>query len=509
MAPIRRAAFLVGTVLALVAASLAACGHDPLRASRTQAPRSEGAPERDERARRERQAEEDARLARAVRGELEVDPAVDADVIAIEANDGVVELSGVVPYLSMADAAVARAQMVHGVVTVIDRLEPAPTGRPDARIRQDVEAALSEESALRLRNPVVRVIDGVVTLRGDAETYEDRQLAERLARAVRGARDVVSQIELVEHPTQSDAEIRDAVEHALWADRWVDEWLLEVEVDDGVVAIRGVQPTAAAKRRVSSAAWVRGVRDVDTTQLEVDPNLTPEQRRPPAGYRYANDAQIARAVNALFARDPHLRGRRLQVAVSNGDVRLSGRVPTLEARRIAAELAESVQGVWDVTNDLLVLRSRRLHEAELEQRVDRALARAAGVDAEALSIEVRGGTVKLMGSVQSPHSKLLVEEIVARVPGVRRLVNEIEAPEVIAEAPSDELLLQSVLAHLEAHPYVDAEDIEVTVSNGEVMLRGEVTDWRAKQEALRAAREAGATDVLDSLEVVEGPAEEP
>ena len=111
MAPIRRAAFLVGTVLALVAASLAACGHDPLRASRTQAPRSEGAPERDERARRERQAEEDARLARAVRGELEVDPAVDADVIAIEANDGVVELSGVVPYLSMADAAVARAQM--------------------------------------------------------------------------------------------------------------------------------------------------------------------------------------------------------------------------------------------------------------------------------------------------------------------------------------------------------------------------------------------------------------
>src|SRR5690606_9958810 len=125
------------------------------------------------------------------------------------------------------------------------------------------------------------------------------------------------------------------------------------------------------------------------------------------------------------------------------------------------------------------------------------------IDAEALTAEVRNGVVTLLGSVETPYARTVAEGVIARVHGVRRLDNRIEAPERAEGPPPDDVLLQNVMAHLEAHPYVDAARIDVTVSNGEVMLRGEVSDWRAQRETIRAAHEAGATNVLDDLEVLE------
>src|SRR5690606_22361153 len=164
-----------------------------------------------------------------------------------------------------------------------------------------------------------------------------RLLAERIARSVRGVRDVVSQLEIHSEP-QSDAAIRSDVRRALRADRWVDEWLLDVEVDQGVVAIRGVQPTAAAKRRASDAAWVGGVRDVDTTLVDVDPGISPERRRPPPGYAYPSDEEIRGAITTALANDPRLRDSRVEVELSEGVARLRGGVLTLDAKRAAAEL---------------------------------------------------------------------------------------------------------------------------------------------------------------------------
>lgn len=496
------ASFVARGMIVLLAASLAACGHDAaVRASRTKNPQD--APSPDVRAESAEEGDADARIAEAVRGELAADPAVDAEAITVDVDQGVVELSGVVPHLLMADAALSRAEMVHGVVAVIDRMELERSDRPDEVVRRDVEGALRDETSLRITAPAVRVVEGVVTLRGTAESFEDRQLAERIARAVRGARDVVSQIEIRAGGAQGDAEIREEVERALRADRWVDEWLLDLEVDEGVVALSGVQPTAAAKRRAIESAWVSGVRDVDATLVEVDPDLPPERRRPPRGYAYPRDPEIAASVRAVLARDPRFRPNGVQVEVREGTARLSGRAPTLEAKRVATELAEGVHGVWRVENELRVPIARDLNDAEIEQRIDRALSRAAAIDAEALTAEVRNGVVTLLGSVETPYARTVAEEVIARVHGVRRLDNRIEAPERAEGPPPDDVLLQNVMAHLEAHPYVDAARIDVTVSNGEVMLRGEVSDWRAQREAIRAAHEAGATNVLDDLEVLE------
>lgn len=491
----------------LLAVSLAACGHDAATPSRTKAPAASAGAETDAQAPDERApaASEvtDERVAESVRAELEVDPAVDARRITIDVDQGAVELAGRVPHLLMVDAAIARAEMVHGVRAAVDRMEVPREGRSDDVVRAQVEEALRADPALEIAAPSVRVIDGVVTLRGVVPSHATRELAERVARSVRGARDVVSQLEIRSDP-RADAEIWSDVLRALRADRWVDEWLLEVEVDEGVVAIRGVQPTAAAKRRAASVAWVGGVRDVDATLIDVEPALAPERRSPPPGYAYPDDAEIRGAILTALQSDPRARGGRAEVEVREGIVQLRGRAPTLDARRRAAELAESVHGVWRVQNDLTVPRGE-LTDAELGQQVERALERAAAIDEGAVTAAVRNGRVTLTGSVETPYARMVAEEVIGRIPGVRALDNELEAPARPAGPPPDDVLLQDVIAHLEAHPYVDRDAIEVSVANGEVMLRGRVTDWRAEREAIRAAQEAGATNVLDSIEVVEGP----
>jgi osmotically-inducible protein OsmY len=460
---------------------------------------------------REALSEDDAdlRIANAVRAELAVDPAVDVARIELDVSGGVVELRGLVPHLPMADAAVARAEMVHGVCAVVNRLEVPREGRPDFIVRTDVQDALRTDAVLQLAEPTVHVVDGVVTLRGVVDSFEERELATRIARSVRGVRDVVNRIVIAPATTRDDAEILEDVRRALRADRWVDEWLLEEEIDDGIVTIRGVQPTASAKRRVVSAAWVRGVRDVDASLVEVDPELAPERRRPPEGYVYPSDDEIRAAVRDALARDPRFRRNGIGVGVEGGVVRLRGSAPTLDARRAATEIAESIHGVWRVQNELTVSRARHGNDAETAILVDRALGRAAAIDEDAVDATVRDGVVTLTGTVETPHARTVAEDAVARVPGIRELENEITTPESSAGPIPNDVLLQNVIAHLHAHPYVDPSDVVVTVANGSVMLRGRVRDWRAKREAIRAAHEAGATNVLDDIEVEEGHRDPP
>lgn len=493
-------------IWALLGVSLAACGHGAASTSRVKTPRRAQPEVATGEAPPSALADGDERVAESVRAELSVDPAVDAERITLDVDDGVVELGGVVPHLLMVDAAIARAEMVHGVRAVVDRMEVPREERSDRVVIAQVGEALRADPALVITAPSVRAIDGVVTLRGVVSSHAMRELAERVARSVRGVRDVVSQLEIRSDP-RDDVEIRGDVERALRADRWVDEWLLDVEVDDGVVAVRGVQPTAAAKRRASSVAWVRGVRDVDTTLVDVEPDLAPEQRRPPPGYAYPDDAEIRTAIATAVERDPRFAGAGVEVVVREGIVRLRGQAPTLDARRRAAELAESVHGVWRVENELVVQRLEAT-DGELEQQIARALERAAAVDAAAVSAAVQNGAVTLTGSVETPYARVVAEEAISRIPGVRQLRNELEPPVRAEGPPPDDVLLQNVIAHLHAHPYVDPDAIEVSVSNGEVLLRGEVTDWRAEREAIRAAHEAGAINVLDSIEIVTGPESE-
>lgn len=68
---------------------------------------------------------------------------------------------------------------------------------------------------------------------------------------------------------------------------------------------------------------------------------------------------------------------------------------------------------------------------------------------------------------------------------------------------SDRQLKEDVQSELTWSPFVDADDIDVSVKNGEVTLRGTVDDPSAVKDAIDNAYEAGAKRVISKLKTEE------
>lgn len=83
---------------------------------------------------------------------------------------------------------------------------------------------------------------------------------------------------------RSDEEIKQDVEDALFYDTWVDAERILVEVEDGVVTLRGILPNYEEIRYATDDAWdvdgVRGVRS-ELTVMGESPETTEEQGETP------------------------------------------------------------------------------------------------------------------------------------------------------------------------------------------------------------------------------------
>ncbi|HEX2964414.1 MAG TPA: BON domain-containing protein [Syntrophorhabdaceae bacterium] len=67
-----------------------------------------------------------------------------------------------------------------------------------------------------------------------------------------------------------------------------------------------------------------------------------------------DDAQITSQVQARLSSDDTLKASQINVETNNGVVRLTGNVPSTDAVDKAAQMAQSVNGVSSVQNDLTV-----------------------------------------------------------------------------------------------------------------------------------------------------------
>ncbi|HEX3593501.1 MAG TPA: BON domain-containing protein, partial [Polyangiaceae bacterium] len=67
-----------------------------------------------------------------------------------------------------------------------------------------------------------------------------------------------------------------------------------------------------------------------------------------------SDADVESSVKAEFRRDKKIDESRIHVAVKDGIVALTGSVDNLLSRSRAARIAETVRGVWSVSNRVLI-----------------------------------------------------------------------------------------------------------------------------------------------------------
>lgn len=121
-----------------------------------------------------------------------------------------------------------------------------------------------------------------------------------------------------------------------------------------------------------------------------------------------------------------------------------------------------------------------------------------------IGVSVHHHIVTLTGTVTSDLEKLAAEQAAHRVLGVQDVANDILVRSPTGAGRTDSDLAAAVRQALLWDAFVVADDIETTVSDGVVTLRGEVDDVARKEAAERAIRDiVGVRAVQNAITVVE------
>ncbi|MFB9236043.1 BON domain-containing protein [Plantactinospora siamensis] len=99
-----------------------------------------------------------------------------------------------------------------------------------------------------------------------------------------------------------------------------------------------------------------------------------------------------------------------------------------------------------------------------------------------IGVTVSDGVVALTGRVENYARKWAAERAAHRLSGVRAVANDIEVRPPDSPGRTDAELAGSARRALEWDAFVPADDLTVTVSNGWVVLRGEV-EWEYQRRA--------------------------
>lgn len=471
----------------------------------------------------------DQEITRAVDGQLLLSRGVPSNAIDVSTQDGVVTLTGSVDNILAKERAARVTRMVKGVRSVVQLIEVAPsTERTDTQIQQDVSNALLQDPATESWEIGVGVEDGVVKLAGIVDSWHEKQLAARVASGVDGVREVENRIDIEYDTLRSDHEIEQEIEQTLLWDTRVDDALIKVGVQDGEVLLSGTVGSAYERSVAVGDAWAQGVTEVDATDLTVewwarDAMLDKD--------RYANldDEQIRQAVKDALLWDPRVASFRPQVSVDNGVVTLTGTVSDLKAKRSAAETASNTAGVWRVKNLLKVRPGGERTDSEIASAIRHALLTDPYVNRFDVDVDVDHGVARLTGSVDSFFERWQAGDLAATTRGVTSVRNRldvdyeplaydytfydwdvIETDHDLGEVEtlavkSDWEIREDIRDELWWSPFVDADEVTVTVDDGEATLTGEVDSWAERREATEQALEGGAYLVHNELEVAWGP----
>ena len=141
-----------------------------------------------------------------------------------------------------------------------------------------------------------------MTLKGEVDSWQEKQLATEVAKGVAGVRKINNEIVFNFKYDRPDEEIRADIVRRIESDVWIVDLLIQVHVDKGNVSLTGAVGSVAEKIRAGQLAWVAGVKEVDNSNLSVNSGINDETKRTgPAGFR--TDDEIKTAIEEAFLYD--------------------------------------------------------------------------------------------------------------------------------------------------------------------------------------------------------------
>ena len=443
---------------------------------------------------------DDTRISDAVSSDLLYHWSIDANRIDVSVSEGVVTLKGEVRTLIAKRRAIDIAQSIRGVRSVVDRMTVRPTDRADRQIIADIRTNLRSNPATESYEVAIDARNGQITLSGSVSSMTEKWLAEDVAAGVDGVRSITNDIRVTPPVDREDSEIRADVNQRLSRSVLVNALPVIVRVNDGEVRLSGTVGSATERINAMRLAWVEGVRNVDASDLVIAfYSETDERKMNPDAPNYT-DEDISEAVADALSYDPRVNRFDVHVRTNGGHVTLTGSVPTRNASDAAERAARLTSGVTGVTNIVSVRPGTWMDDADLARTVESAIERDALLSGRDINAYVDDGVVTLIGSVSTFTERQRATQVAGDVVGVTTVINHVSFDDDWNWRPDSEIA-DSVESQLFWSPFVDSDDIIVSVDNGVVTLSGTVDNYNEMTAARRNALEGGAREVRLNLNI--------
>jgi osmotically-inducible protein OsmY len=212
--------------------------------------------------------------------------------------------------------------------------------KTDSQLQQDVMAELKWEPAVHAAQIGVEVKNGVVTLAGEVSSYTEKWNAERAAQRVNGVKAlaVEMKVKLSEFGKRTDADIAESAKNILGWTSSLPADAVKVLVEGGWLTLSGdVEWQYQRQDAADSVRRLWGITGV-SNQIAIKPALSAKVVK----------TEIEAALKRRAAAD----GKSIAVAVTGGDVTLSGTVHSWAERDLAIESAWGSAGVRKVVDQL-------------------------------------------------------------------------------------------------------------------------------------------------------------
>lgn len=206
----------------------------------------------------------------------------------------------------------------------------------------EILAAIGDELATEVLDVNVDVIEDKIVLSGMVDVLQDKLAAEEAARRVADGMRIENNLTVSMDGTIHDKEIAHAIERRLMASRL---YVPAIVVHSGRVQLKGTVGSLKDVDRITErASEVLGVREIDTTQLQVKNHVVDD-----ATLKNRIEAALAGVVSAPD----------IETKISNGKVALRGYVESHTDRQQIKDTISHIDGVLRLEDNVQVRDGKR------------------------------------------------------------------------------------------------------------------------------------------------------
>lgn len=213
------------------------------------------------------------------------------------------------------------------------------------------------------------------------------------------------------------------------------------------------------------------------------------------------DKDLKQHVQSALDWEPSLDASDIGISVDEGVVTLRGNVASYAEKVTAERVALRVYGVKAMANDLAVhlVSGFERTDTEIAQAAVAALKWNTMVPSDRVTVTINNGWLALNGTLDWQYQKDAAARAVRDLTGVKGVTNNI----IVKPRVKTIDVRDKIEAAFKRSAEIDARRVNVTATDGKVILSGNVHSWAERQEAERAAWAApGVTQVDDRLTVV-------